>query len=319
MSRGGQWRLVAASLRACAVIAVIAGVGWGVWLVAGALQENPGTMPAVGRTVPMKAPELRTSPDGVLARDADWLTRALALPKGAVLMELDLESLRDRVLADGQVATATVTRRFPDRLVVQITERFPVARVMTEIAGQRRRLLIAPDGVAFDGVGFDADLIDSLPWLGGVAIERKGGRFLPVGGMDLVSELITTARSNADHLYRRWHVISLERLESDRQIVVRTREPLPLTIVFRADAREERVRREHSFLQQIAKLDYLWELLAAQPMQHARVDLSLGRQVPVRIDGVAVERPDSAATVVVPRSTASIFSPALQSKFQREL
>jgi cell division protein FtsQ len=266
------------------VVALVGGLGWGGWKVAGALREDPKAMPAAARAVPLQSLELKT--DGAL--NVDWLAQTLALPKHASLMELDLVALRDRLLADGQVISASLTRRFPNALEVRVRERTPVARAMAEIAGQRQPLLIARDGVVFRGAGHDAAMLDSLPWLDGVTIARRDGRFLPIAGMDVVADLLVKARLEADHLYRTWSVVSLARLEIDRELEVRTRGPYPVTVVFAANPAEERVSRSVSFLRQIAELDSLWDKLLTEMAKHpeavARVDLSLGRQVPVAIE-----------------------------------
>jgi hypothetical protein len=284
MSRGGRWRLVLSGLRAAGVVALAGGLAWGGWKVAGALREDSKAMPAAARAVPLQTLDLKT--DGVL--NVDWLAQTLALPKNASLMELDLVALRDRLLADGQVISASLTRRFPGALEVRVRERLPVARAMAEIAGQRRQLLIARDGVVFHGAGQDTAMLESLPWLDGVTIARRGGRFLPVAGMDVVADLLAKVRIEADHLYRTWSVVSLARLETDRELEVRTRGPYPVTIVFAANPAAESVSRRVHFLHQIAKLDLLWDKLVDELANHpeavARVDLSLGRQVPVAIE-----------------------------------
>lgn len=308
MSRGGRWRLALATLRMMAVLALIATLGWAAWMVASSLQETPRGSAVAAPTVPLKTLVLKS--DGMLAGNRDWLARTLALPKRATLIELDLLALRDRLLADGQVATANLTRRFPDELVVQITERTPVARVMAEIGGEQQRLLVARDGVVFEGAGYDAALIETLPWLGGVVLAREAGRFLPVPDMAVASELLGKAQLEAEHLYRTWHVISLARLRSDREIEVRTRAPLAATIVFGATG---------DFLLQLAKLDYMWDQLAKKPLRHARIDLSLGRQVPVTVD-VAPESDVAADTHAAAPTPEFSLLPALSSlKIQREL
>ena len=66
MSSGGRWRVVMAALRSVAWIALLGGLAWGAWTVLAALQENPRKVPEVAKSVPVKAPELKTMRDGVL-------------------------------------------------------------------------------------------------------------------------------------------------------------------------------------------------------------------------------------------------------------
>jgi hypothetical protein len=317
MSRGGRWRFTLALARGISVVAFLAALGWGGWTVVAALQENPRLMPAAAKAVPILPPELRT--DGVLT--SAWLGRTLALPRGASLMSLDLEKLRTRLLGEGQVLTANLTRRFPDRLVVDITERTPVARVMADWGGQPRELLVARDGIVFAGEGHDRAMLETLPWLDGLKISRRGEQFLPIEGIEAVSELLATARLEAEHLYRSWRVVSLARLAADRVIEVRTIEGV--TIVFAAEAASASgTLRRQGFFRQLVRLDYLWDNVAHVPGTRARVDLSLGREVPVMIEAVPGEgAPDGAvprrAGAARPAPTFS-FLP-LQPKTNREL
>jgi cell division protein FtsQ len=301
MSNGGRWRLVQSVLRTAAGVAFGGAVAWGAWVVAGALQENPSKMPAAAKAVPVRAPDFKT--DGVL--DQAWLGRTLRIPRSASLMELDLEQLRARLLADGQVLTATLTRHFPDRLVVAVTERLPIAKVMAEWGGQRQPLLVARDGVMFAGDRHPSALVEKLPWLDGISIVRRGAAFLPLEGMEVVGELLAKARLEAEHLFRSWRVVSLARLASDRELEVRTAQGV--TIIFSAHG---------DFFRQLAKLDFMWERFANIPDARARIDLSLGREVPVLIEAAPpATAPDAADARPAP--TLSLF-PHSQPKTNRE-
>lgn len=284
MSREGRWRLVMATLRVVATVAICVVIGWGAWLVVVSLDANTRAMPAAAKGVPMKPPELHT--DGVL--DEAWLTQALALPKHASLDELDLARLRARLMTDGQVVNATLTKRFPDRLIVQLTERNPVARVMTRWMGQQRMLLVARDGVLFEGHGYDQALLDTLPWLAGVKIVPAGGRFQPIQGMDVAAELLAKARLETDDLYANWSVISLARLQSDHKIEIQTKDG---SVVYFSTTDD--------FFRQLAKLDYIVAQLARAPNSTAAIDLTLGADVPVTL----TPRPAADDTPAAERAT----------------
>ena len=285
-------------------VTVVAGAVWAGCEVTAALRKNPAMMPQAAKAVPVKNFSLKTNADGVL--DANWLKRTLALPKGVSLMELNLDQLRTKLLADGQVSTAAVALSFPDTLDVRIAERSPVVRLRAQLgAGDERTLLVARDGVVFEGAGYDAAQLEPLPWLAGAKLSRTGARFAPIEGMNRVAELLASARLNAESLLATWQVISLERFASDREIEVRTK---PGTaVVFSA---------EGDFTVQLAKLDYQWEALAKLPTPPAKIDLSLGREVPVRFEtglaakvgGAAVPKPAAAPTAlfVLPNSPAKI-------------
>lgn len=276
MSRGGRWRLAMALVRTGSAVALGGTALWGAWRVAAALGENSRAMPAAAKAVPVKHLELRTAGGGVL--DSGWLRRTLALPAGAALMELDLDRLKARLLAEGQVQSANLTRHFPDRLVAQIAERSPVARVRAAAPGAAERMfLVARDGVVYPGSGYDEALLDSLPWLDGFALVRAGAGFRPIRGMDVVSDLLARAQYEAGHLYAEWSVVSLARLESDREIEVVTRAGSTVVFSTRSD-----------FFPQLAKLDYMRDYLAANfPPVRVRIDFTLGREVPVAFEPLA--------------------------------
>jgi len=308
MSREGRRRLAVAGWRSAGVMAVMVAVAWGGWEVAAALRKNPAAMPQAAKAVPVRNFSLKTNPDGVL--DATWLKLTLALPKGVSLMELDLQQLRARLLADGQVGMASVTLNFPDTLEARIAERSPVARLRAQLgSGDEHTLLVARDGVVFEGTGFDAERLDALPWLAGAKLSRTGGRFAPIAGMNLVADLLAQARLNTESLLASWQIISLERLASDREIEVRTK---PGTVVvFGADG---------DFAVQLAKLDYQWEALAKLPAPPTKIDLSLGREVPVMFDAAAAAANAKGAMAAKPAvATPFLVFPHSSSKTKREL
>jgi cell division protein FtsQ len=280
MSREGKFRFVMATLRVGAAMTIVAVCGWGAWLVAASIRENTHAMPAAAKAAPMKAPELRT--DGVL--DSAWLARTLDIPAKSSLLELDLDKLRTRLLGEPQVANATLTKNFPDRLIVTIAERSPVARVMTQMLGEQRAFLVARDGVIYAGEGYDRATSDSLPWLDGVKIQPAGGGFRPIPGMEVAAELLSKARLEAEHLYATWAIVSLARLESDRKIEVRMKDGRHVIYFSTND----------DFFRQLAKLDYIVDTLSARAADtEAKIDLSLGQDVPVMVTPVVEAAPEN--------------------------
>jgi cell division protein FtsQ len=149
--------------------------------------------------------------------------RTLALPRSASLIGLDLDELRQRLLAQSQVRTAVLTKIFPSTLRVRITERMPVARVMAQMAnGEPQAFLVARDGVVFPGIGYEMALLNSLPWLEPMKLARTTNGFQAIEGMGAASDLIAKAQLEAEHLYATWRVVSLARLNADAEIEVRT-------------------------------------------------------------------------------------------------
>jgi cell division septal protein FtsQ len=292
MSRGGRLRLALALTRSAVLVGLVAALGWGIWLVVEAIRHPA---PAEGASMagsPLRPPELFTTREGVL--DQAWLARTLALPAGASLMELDLSRLRARLLEDRQVLTATLTRHFPDRLRAQISERVPIARVRLEVGGVQSDYLVARDGVIYPGTGYDPALLRTLPWLDGLTLTREGAGLRATEDVESVARLLAAAQFSAVHLYRDWQTISLARLASDRELEVTTKQGV--TVVFSAKG---------EFFPQLGKVDYLVEKLSRLPHGRARIDLSLGREVPLTIEAP----PPPATKASRPSAPAAATSP----------
>lgn len=255
--------------------AIVAGLGWGGYEIATALRGKPKPFSGAAQSEPVREVVLIT--DGVL--NQEWLVQTLALPRNASLMELDLYRLRSTLMATAQVRSATLTRNFPSTLTVSLSEHSPVARVMAQIGREDPRMfLVAREGIVFDGIGFDEELILSLPWLDGVKLVRKDEGFVPIIGMETVADLLAKAKMEAEHLYRSWQVVSLGRLESDGEIEVRDRNVAKIFFGTNED-----------FFRQLARLDLLLDKVREQTEKSPNViNLSIGAQVPVTFDDPAL-------------------------------
>jgi len=298
MSRKGLQRQVGGWLKMGLLSVSVGLAGWGLFAVFHSWATDRAGLATAVHSASVREVVLIT--DGVLTRK--WTAGVLALPKPVSLMALNLPALRDKLLAYGQVRTAVLTRNFPDTLVVSLQERSPVVRVQaSEGFGSTKQLLVAKDGVVYEGLNYDRKLIASLPWLDGVRLVKTGNGFAPIAGMADVSALLSTAQLQAPHLYRGWLVVSLARLAEADEIVVKAHE-VP-QIVF---------SRKRDFYKQVAQLDYVMD--AAQVLSEPNlqsVNLTLEGQVPVRLSGT----PDELVSATRPEF--SIQPP--QRKFKRDL
>jgi hypothetical protein len=302
MSQRGLRRRVLAWVKLAGLAAAVALAGWGAYDLAHAWETDRAGLANAVHSAPVRETVLIT--DGVLSQH--WVSETLALPRGASLMALDLAALRDRLLAHGQIRVAVLTRSFPDTLVVTLQERSPVARVQaSEGLGLTRQLLVAKDGTAYEGVGYDRQLLASLPWLDGVRLVRQGRGYAPIAGMGDVSALLSTAQLQAPHLYRDWLIVSLARLEEADEILVKAHE-VP-QIVF---------SRKRDFYKQVAQLDYVLDAARGLPEGGGlqTVNLTLEGQVPVRLQGAPAEP----AAPPVNRPEFSLQLPS-QRRIQRDL
>ncbi|MEI6105792.1 MAG: FtsQ-type POTRA domain-containing protein [Opitutae bacterium] len=279
MSRQGRRRQMAGWVKAGAVSAFVAGLGWGLYALVHSWATDRAGLATAVHSAPVGRVALIT--DGVLTQK--WAEEMLALPKTASLMALDLPALRDKLLAHGQVRVAVLTRSFPATLVVTLQERTPVARVQADTGvGAAQPLLVAKDGVVYAGLNYDPSMLAGLPWLDGIRLVRAGRGFEPITGMADVSELLSTAQLQAPHLYREWLIVSLARLAETDELLVKTQD-IP-EIVF---------TRKRAFFKQVAQLDYIIDRAHALPEPALKsVNLTLEGQVPVVLE--------TAATATVP-------------------
>jgi hypothetical protein len=308
MSKAGRRRRLAATLKLAGVLSVLAAVAWGAIEISNTIGNSPNKLGVAESGPPLQGIVLTT--DGVL--DHTWAGRTLALPKNASLMSLDLYALRTRLLATGQIKAAVLTRNFPATLVINIQERSPVARVQVQVGdAPPRALLVARDGVVYDGKNYDSALLDTLPWLDGVRLAHAGNGFAPIDGMDVVADLLTTAHNQAEHLYRTFVVISLARLASDGELVVRSKDIPEITFSTRDD-----------FFRQLARLDYVLDLVRLQPDKSLQsVNLASGLQVPVTIATDArLQNPGSVPAPAAPlaQDNALFSLPTSQPSTQRD-
>ncbi|MDB6113456.1 MAG: ftsQ [Lacunisphaera sp.] len=301
MSRQGRRRRTVAGFKVGALCTLVAALGWGGYVIVHEWETDRAALAIAVHSEPVR--DIVLIPSGVLTQK--WVEEVLALPKSASLMALDLRALRDKLTAHGQVRVAVVTRRFPDTLVVTIEERTPVARVQAnDESGATKQLLVAKDGVVYEGQNYNAQMLAGLPWLDGIRLVRAGNGFEPIDGMADVSALLSTVQLQAPHLYREWLIVSLARLAGSDEIVVKAQD-IP-EIVF---------TRKRDFFKQIAQLDFVIEDAArvmAEPSLKS-VNLTFENQVPVLFG----QTPEELAKTPAPLRNFSIPTP--QRKDKRDL
>jgi cell division protein FtsQ len=86
--------------------------------------------------------------DGAATLPAEQVREAAGIVDGTPLLRVDVDAARARVAALPQVASVEVTRGWPDRVVITVVERVPVAVVEEE----GRRTLVDAEGVLFDSI-----------------------------------------------------------------------------------------------------------------------------------------------------------------------
>ena len=248
------------------------------------------------------APVVRNDPlrDIVLLNDGgvltkDWVADRLGLPPGIALMAVNLDQAKTMLEREGQVKTAVVTRDFPGTLVVTLEERVPVLRVLVHGEhGVFEPLFVSREGVIYRGYNYDQRMVTGLPWMSGVRLTRRGSGFVPIAGVDRVSELLLQSRAEAPHLVADFREVSLAVLP---RIVVRTNRVRE--IIFEGS----------NHRRQLARLDYILEHFSRMenpPASIARIDLSVDSQVAVRLVVAVFGGTDAASPVSHSRFTRNL-------------
>ncbi|MCH6256665.1 FtsQ-type POTRA domain-containing protein [Puniceicoccaceae bacterium K14] len=271
MSKASKQRAIMGRLRWMLGFAVVV-VAIGVFLKVVVFSPvGPRMLAQAGDALPVESIEINT--DGVLSRD--YVLNMMELHEGETdLLSLDIDVLKDRLVAIPQVRSAEVERRFPDSLVIEIEEREPVVRITARRStGETLMLLVDGDGQVFEGEDFDTKFLRSLPALGGVSLKREGRGYTAVEGMRAVNELLMEAKAIAPHIYRTWRVVSLEDAPN---------------IIVRSKTAKEVIFEPGNYRRSLAQLDYVLDYYRGQLVTNiATIDLTLGKQVPVRAKPLA--------------------------------
>lgn len=121
---------------------------------------------------------------------------ALQLSPEVNLVNADLPSMEKRILSNPKVSAVRIRRGFPDRLVIYLAERTPVACVLVSDAFGTRPIAIDVDGVAF--AAMDEITTDrKVPILSGIRFENyKPGQRLPAFLHPLLSDIAALLDDN---------------------------------------------------------------------------------------------------------------------------
>lgn len=133
-------RFIARGLLAFGVVAVASWSGLGWWC--------GGSRQSICEWDTIERVEVR----GVVRLSPDEVRRWAAVPPGARLVPLDVSAVVARLSGRPWVRSVAVHKRFPDTLVVTVTERIPIAIAKTD----RRSWLIDDEGTVITSTALDA-------------------------------------------------------------------------------------------------------------------------------------------------------------------
>lgn len=161
--------------------------------------------------------------------DYQWFERNVTWPEDKTIMEIDIFSIKQLLENKGQIASAVVTRKFPDELKIEITEHEPILRARVQAKrGDIDEVYISRDGTVYFHENYEKRKMKHLPYLGGVRFKQEDDHFLALPGMDVVSQLLDTARTRYPRIFKSWKVVSCEQFDglnefSDEIIKIRGR------------------------------------------------------------------------------------------------
>ena len=163
-------------------------------------------------SVPVR--QIQFSSDGVLTHQ--WFSRWFGPLRKRSLMDIDLEELHHALVEEEQIDGAQISRIFPDKLIVTITEKHPL--LVVRLRDKERGLadwLISADGAIYRGEGYSKSRLSSLPSLrisaGQLKTNSEADGFEKLSGIPRVAPLLELARRDYPDLYRSWRVVSYER------------------------------------------------------------------------------------------------------------
>ncbi|HAW97605.1 MAG TPA: hypothetical protein DCX67_03645 [Opitutae bacterium] len=198
------------------LIIALGALGYGGWWLEKSTRSGSGTLDLTGPGVPISEVSFQT--DGVLSEK--WFHNWFGPLRGRSLMDLDIARLHRELLKEDQVASATISREFPETLSIEIRERQPilVLHLISDNEGMRK-WLVSSDGTLYLGTGYPAKTVSLLPWLDVdrtlIKGREDGSGFERLEGVSSVAPLLDLVRREYPGIYRDWKVVSYERPDED--------------------------------------------------------------------------------------------------------
>ncbi len=262
-ARKRRWMINLKILGVVVVFAALCGAGYaGIQY----LQSESFARLMAGGSEPVRNVYLQS--DGVL--DEQWLNERISLPKNIELMAVDIDAIQRDLAEDGQVRSVLVERVFPDSLRIRVTERQPVLRMVLQDASGRKFLrLISREGDIYAGKCYPADTIRSMPFVSGVALQRKGmADYEPLEGVGPVADFLQRARALMPERWQHWNSISLERYDPEGLSHTSS-------LVVTTDSNMEIIFSPNDVDEQLARLEAILSRVESQRRRVHEVDLTL--------------------------------------------
>ena len=202
--------------------------------------------------------------DGAITKD--WAHARGLLPEKQNIAQIDVKKIQSDFLSVSQIKTAAVAKIYPDKILIEIKERKPSARVAIAQNEAVHEYMLSSDGAIFSPVCIPQEAVADLPWVMGIPIAQKGGGFEPYPPAGVIDELISSARAALPHSFETWRTINASELQSIT---------LPVMVVSTTD-NVKIVFHAKNIKFQLEKLEYILRYFEEEGLANVeKIDLSL--------------------------------------------
>lgn len=196
----------------------------------------------------------------------DWAKKYGYLPKPQNLAQIDVKQIQSSLLQISQIKSANVAKIYPDKILIEIEEYTPSARVAIAQNNRVREYLISKEGVFFSPICIKKDDIADLPWLTGIPIASKGTKFINYPLVSNVDFLIKEARKALPKNFATWRTINVSKLSSVTLPIMIVSTSENVKIVFHAE----------NIKFQLEKLEYILRFFEEEGLVNIeKIDLTL--------------------------------------------
>ncbi len=239
-------------------------------------KSNFGPIDLTGPSMPVSGIEFQS--DGSLNKK--WFNNWFGPLRNRTLMDLDIAMIQAELMLEPQIIFARVSREFPSKLLVNITERKPILRLCLRSKSTGEEIwLVSKEGNIYKGQCYGRSSLQHLPYLDLKAStlkftsNKKG--FEPLDDISVVAPLLEVAKNKFPSFYTDWQIVSYNRPNDND----------PGAYIKIKSRKIENLRfAPHSYEKQLKKLKYLFsEPKFYQSETIERIDLSHDRSVFAKI------------------------------------
>jgi cell division septal protein FtsQ len=145
-----------------------------------------------------------------------WLAKALSIRKNIRLSEVDISAIKKRLLTFSQVRDVYVEKRFPDSMIIKISERHPLLKFAIRKGDAVELLFVdSQDGTIFTAACMPKSLMLATPY---VDLKLETSKNSPIGlknvqGIEIIAQLVNALRMEYPEIYKQIRKFSLKKYD----------------------------------------------------------------------------------------------------------